>query len=307
MNDLAVHPASGESAEATLRRELARGDAMAESVLPVLRHLVAAERSSALAEDVVARVRGMIAAIAGQLAGSGQGDAEAARIRLAITDSPSLLAHLHAQAFEWHLIERLTAQQSIDPVVSPLLQSAIAHPDAETQALAMSCLAAQARWCQAQRRMTASLRELPPELLHELLQVLRSSAPELQDRAAQAESELRAGYDEGTTRLALSARLLTCLGCGNEALSPHNAGISLFLSALALRSGLARDAVTACCHDGQAARLTLALGSTGLEAERSGEVVLALHPDTMPIAGLARVDRALALSMLAPEPEHGGA
>ena len=51
MIDRVGHPRGGEDVEAALRQELARGDAMAETVLPILRHLVAAEDDSVFSAD----------------------------------------------------------------------------------------------------------------------------------------------------------------------------------------------------------------------------------------------------------------
>lgn len=318
MNDQAVHSASDENVEAMLRNELARGDAMAQSVLPILRHLVLAQDNSALGDDILARVRGMVGALAEELAAPLNGN-ESDRIRAALIDSPALLAHLHAAAFEWQLVERLQDRLAIDPVWSPLLQAAVASPEPPVKADALAFLAAQARWCRSQRSMTMAVGELPAELVHEALLIQRAVPtgieagieagiePGIEGRARQAEAALRQAYDEGTTRLALAARLLTGLGTSDEALSVANSGVSLFLSALALRTGQERDRVVGCCHDAQVARLMLMLSSAGLPPSGIGEAVLSLHPDGGLPAGLEHLARDLAAAPAGIGPQGAGA
>ncbi|MCJ2177851.1 hypothetical protein [Novosphingobium album (ex Hu et al. 2023)] len=310
MIDKTVHPASGENVEAVLRDELARGDAMAETVLPILRHLVAAEDSSVFSDEILARVRGMMADIAGGLLGAlseGRHEehiaADVEQLASALTDNPALLTHVHALALEWHLTERMQTRLTIDPVVSPLLQALVASSDPAVQGLAMTFLAAQARWCQAQRRMMLPLRELPGDLFHTALLTMRAQAfrtPDMTDRAVQAEAALRQTYDEGASRMGLAARLM--MGLGNEAqaaLSVADGGVALFLTALSLRSGQARDDVVLSTHKAQIARLALALRAAGLEPSAVEGQFMALHPDVTLPPGFDRIGADFAASLLA--------
>lgn len=303
MNDRVVHPANGENAEAVLRDQLARGDAMAGTVLPILRHLISAEDSSIFSDEILARIRGMLADLVDGLLGEGAGEQHgdaAARLTRAFIDDPALLSHLHALAMEWQLTERLQARLALDPVLSPLLRSLISSSDAQTQGLAMAFLAVQARWSQSQRRMTLPLHELPGELLHGVLLALRSAVPEMAERAAQVEGEVRRSHDGEADRLGLAARLVTSLGDGSQAaLSLVDAGVSLFLTALALRAGQGRDTVVLSTHETQAARLALSLRSTGLDAFRVEEQVLVLHPGAVLPPGFDRVDRGMAAAVIA--------
>ncbi|MEJ2408120.1 MAG: hypothetical protein P8Y48_01990 [Novosphingobium sp.] len=313
MIDKTVHPASGENVEAVLRDELARGDAMAETVLPILRHLVAAEDSSVFSDEILARVRGMLADIAASLLGGALGGDEGAGsaaetdetgiLTRALIDNPALLSHVHSLALEWQLTERMQGRFAIDPVVSPLLQALISSPDAETQRLAMTFLAAQARWCQAQRRMQLPLRELPGDLFHAVLLTLRALAvrtPEIAQRAAQAEAAMRQSYDEGAGRLGLASRLIMSLGAGAQAaLSVTHGGVALFLTALSLGSGQARDVVVLSTHEAQLARLALALRSAGLKPSAIEEQFLALHPEVTLPHGFEGVGRDFAAAILA--------
>lgn len=309
MIDKTVHPASGENVEAVLRDELARGDAMAETVLPILRHLVAAEDSSVFSDEILARVRGMLADLAGGLLGAlneggqqAQSAAEAEHLASALMDNPALLSHVHALALEWHLTERMQARLAIDPVVSPLLQRLIASSDPAVQGLAMTFLAAQARWCQAQRRMMLPLRELPSDLFHAALLTLRALSiptPEMADRAAQAEAALRQSYDEGASRLGLASRLIMGLGVeAQAALSLAGGGVALFLTTLSLGSGQLRDAAVLSTHKAQVARLALALRAAGLEASAVEEQFLALHPDVTLPPGFDRIGPDFAAALL---------
>lgn len=300
MTDRVVHPAGGENADAMLREGLARGDSIVGTVLPILQHLLAADDSSMFSDEVLARVRGMLAGLVDDLLGTHERGTDEERCLLcALTADPVLLSHLHATALEWQLNERLQARLALDPVLSPLLKSLIASPDLETQRLAMAYLAAQARWGQNQRRMKLPLKELPGDLVYGALQAVRSILPEPAERIAQIETDIRQSYDEGTIRLGLAARLITGLGIGEWAvLSITHAGASLFLTALALRSGQGRDAVVLSTHETQIARLMLALRSTGLDAFRVEEQVLALHPAAILPSGFDSLTPDMATAVL---------
>ncbi|MCT2399512.1 hypothetical protein [Novosphingobium mangrovi (ex Huang et al. 2023)] len=321
MIDRTVHPASGDNVEAVLREELARGDAMAETVLPILRHLIAAEDSSVFSEEILARVRGMLADLAGGMldamanaAGPDEAfardDGIAEQLTRAFMDNPALISHLHALALEWQLTERMQARLALDPVVSPMLQELISSPDEGTQGLAMTFLAAQARWCQTQRRMTLPFRDLPGDLLHGVLASLRSlgeQRPDLAERTGRAETAIREAYDEGASRLGLAWRLVMTLGDGNRsALSLTHGGVALFLTALALGSGQARDVVVLSTHEAQLARLALALRTAGLEPSGIEEQFLALHPDVTLPEGFDRLGTDSAASILASGHQQAG-
>ncbi|MBT0669739.1 hypothetical protein HT136_15325 [Novosphingobium profundi] len=312
MNDQVSHTDSARQVERLMGEELSRGDASAQTVLPILRHLISAEDNSVFSDEILARVRGMLNDLAAQLlealrdhTGERAADEEAhgqsASLAQAFIDNPELLAHVHALALEWQLSERLQARLALDPVVSPLLQALIASSDQATQDTAMRFLAAQARWCQAQRRMRLPLGELPGELLHAALmtlRVLRIEDRAFLDRCAQVESEIRARYDEGASRLGLASHLLFTLGGGAQAaLSVASAGPALFLSALGLASGQDRDLVVYSTHESQMARFALALRASGLKGNAVEQEFLAIHPEVLLPEGFGAigVDRAAAL------------
>ena len=298
MIDQAVHSADRDNVEAVLRDELARGDAMAGSVLPILRHLITAEDSSVFSDEILARVRGMLADLANALLdalaqSAGQPDHavhpadKVSLLTRAFLQNQALLSHLHALALEWQLTERLQSRLALDPVVSPLLQSFVSAREGAMQDLAMKFLAAQARWCQSQRRMKLSLFELPADLFHETLVTLSARAgddPELIERAAFAEAALRRKYNEGGSRLGLASQLVMSMSGEVEALlSVANSGAALFLSGLAIGSRQKRDAVVLSTHEAQLARLALALRTAGLSPTGVEQQFLALHPDiTLP-------------------------
>jgi hypothetical protein len=302
-------PAPGQAAdavEAALRDRFARDEAAAGSVIPILRHLLANEDNSIFSEEIVARVRGMVGDMAMQLldrhsqadeagerAGRSSQDADA--LSEAIIAQPALLGHVHALALEWQLTERLQARLALDPVLPPLLQSLIASTEAETAALAMQLLAAQARFCQAQRRMRLPLTELPGDLLHSALLAMRTVAGGDSD---EAETAIRADYDESRGRLGLLARLVAAMGGGAvAALSVSHAGAAIFLTALAAGSGQTRDSIALATNEAQLARLALALRAAGLKPSDIEEQFLAIHPDLAPPSGFERLgpDRAAAL------------
>lgn len=301
MIDPAVSPANTEDVEAALRGSLARCDAAATVVLPVLRHLVTAADGSVFSDEVLARVRGMLADLAHGLLAvmDGERGEVAGRLALALADNPAILTHVHAAAIEWQLAERLQLRLACEPVLSPQLQALITSPNGEIQTLAMAFLAAQARWCQAQQRMKLSWRELPAELLHEALLALRAAAGADHGDLARAEETVRRTYDEGASRLGLSTRLVGGLGEGGDtALSIAHAGVALFVTALALRTGQSRDAVILATHEAQPARLALALRSAGIEPGAIAEQIEAIHPGAPTPAHLDRVAPDLAANIL---------
>lgn len=309
MIDAAAPNGNLDSLETVLRTDLAHGEAVGESVVPILRHLLANQGNSMFGEEIVARVRGMISDIAGQLldacaAAAGEtelpeheDDAIAAVSDLLVADG-NLVAHVHALALEAQLAAALQSRLSLDPVLSPLVQALVASPDNDASALAMNFLAAQARFVQAQRRMKLPLNELPGDILAAALNVI-GSVPEIPDATANvAASTLRGRYDEGRSRLGLIARLVTGMGGGAiAALSISHAGVAIFLTALAIGSSQAREAVTLSTSETQLARLALGLRAAGMKPETVAEQFLALHPDVELPQGFDRIgaDRAAAI------------
>lgn len=304
MIDQAVPSADAQAAEAALRRDLARGDAAATSALPVLRYLVAAEEPALLSEEVLARVRGMLADVAAQLLDALIGKAdrrahapdEIAVLTRAFLEDPVLLTHVHALALEWQLAERLHERLALDPVVSPLLEAGLAAGDVDARAF----VAAQARWSQAQRRLALPLAELPGDVLEAVLGILRAlvgAEPALSERALAVETEVRGAHAVGANRLALAARLVG-KSEGEGSLTIANAGVALFLSALGLRAGLSREAAILATQPGQKARLALALLAAGASQARLDEQMLALHPASALPQGLAALDGRRAAAIL---------
>lgn len=308
---LALH-SSIPPVDDVLRDELAHGDALIETIAPIMRHLLANDEHSVFSDEIVARVRGMLNDVARQLL---DGLAEAAGIpdeRDHVPDRlqqlvegyvahPGFLAHAHALALEWQLTERLQARLALDPVLSPLLQSLIASPDAGVASSAMALLSAQARFAQSQRRMQLTLAELPADLLEAALAGMRSYAdnePDLASIARQAEQEVRGRYDERRGRIGLIAQLVGTMGGGaTAALAAGHAGVAIFLSALAMASGQHRDMAVLATNEGQLARLALALRAAGLQPQLVEEQFVALHPDVALPAGFDQLgsDRAAAL------------
>lgn len=309
MIDDAVHPADTHTVEALLRAELAQADAFAESVQPVLRHLLSTQGGALFSDEILARVRGMLGDLANGLletqtghftlpAGGGEHEA----LVLALMNQRPLLAHVHALALEWHLTERLQTRLAIDPVVSPLLQSLVSSEDEAMQALAMTWLASQARWCQVQRRMELPFTELPGELLHGALQALRtilSGSADSSARIAASEGAVRARYEEGASRLGLAAQLVMGLrNSAGMALDIEYGGFALFLTALSMCSGVTRDSLVQSTYEAQAPRLVLALRAAGVAADEVARQVLIFQPGQILPRGLETVSADMAASIL---------
>jgi hypothetical protein len=298
-----------ESVESLLRDELAQGDAMLSTATPILRHLLVNDDQALFSDEVVARVRGMLTDVARQLL---HAQADAARIverhaflaeredalAEALANEPAFLAHVHALTIEAKLTLQLQARSNIDPVLCPLLQELVASRDDVVAGSAMAVLAAQARFIQHHRRMALPLAELPADLFHAALLVLRAHPGEHEDAATVAERTLREAFDESHGRLGLVTRLVMRMGkTAPRALNVDNAGVGIFATALAMAAGQERDLTVLSFSDRQFARLALAMRAAGLKQPVIEEQFIYLHPDIALPEGFDRLtaDRAAAL------------
>ncbi|MDZ4308587.1 hypothetical protein [Allopontixanthobacter sp.] len=307
MIDRPASTADEAPVEALLREALEQGDAVLDTVAPVLAHLLTNNDDTLFSDAIVARVRGIMLHLAWQLliaqgesAGTADPDAFAREHRdelaASFAEHSPLLTHCHALAVEWDLAVRLDQHSAIDPILSPLLQALVSSDDEGTAASAMTVLTSQARFIQHQRRMELPVHELPGELFHQVLAMWRNH---MQDAAAaEAERQLRVAFDESSGRLGLLSRMVTGMGSGAiAALSIRHAGPALFLSALALASDQDRDLAALSTNDGQMARLALALRAAGMEPKAVEEQFFHLHPAVIlpDVFGLLRSDRAAAI------------
>ena len=301
---------AGGSVENVLRDELAHGDALIATIAPILRHLLANDEHSVFSDEIIARVRGMMTDIARQLLTEYATAAESPEPRelepervTAVVEGlvghARFLAHIHALALEWQLTERMQARLAIDPVLSPLLQALIASSEGSVASAAMALLASQARFATSQRRMQLHLAELPGDMLHVALLVLRGVSPD-QEVAARVEQAVRGRYDESRSRLGLISRLVTGMGGGaTAALSLTHAGVGIFLSAVALASGQDRDMAVLATNEGQLARLAVALRASGLKTQSIEEQFDSLHPEVSLPAGFEQLGSDSAAALLA--------
>lgn len=308
---------AAETVERVLRDELVEGDAMIAAARPILRHLLANDDSGLFSDETIARVRGLVLNVAEQLLFA-QAEAAQARDRpayvavrqdglgRALFADTAFLAHTHALTVEAQLIERLQGRSGIDPVLTPLVQELVAAKDGAAAGLAMAVLAAQARFQQHWRRMELPLGELPGDLFHRALVMLREHAGSEDDPAAeQAERRLRDDYQESAGRLGLIARLIMAMGQrAPRALAIDHAGLSVFATVLAMASGQERDLVVLSFSERQYARLAVSLCAAGLRPQEAIEQFLYLHPDVSLPEGFEtlRADRAVAL-LAASQPE----
>ena len=280
---------SVESVETLLRDELAQGDATLTTAAPILRHLLGNDDQALFSDEVVAHVRGMLTDLARQMLHAQSESAHIAdraafladredALAEALVSEPALLRHVHALTLEAQVTLRLHATGNIDPVLSPLLQDLIAAKDDVVAGVAMATLAAQARFVQHYRRMELPLGELPAELFHRALLLVRSHAD--CDDAAAAEHALRQSYEERRGRLGLLSRLVMRMGLdASHALDAGHAGVAIFATALAMASGQERPLTVLSFSDRQYARLALTLRAAGLEQSAVEEQFVRLHPE----------------------------
>lgn len=301
MTKTAQHAEGVSQVEALLRRELAQADQALAGVAPVLCHLLASAGHVLVSDDVVARIRGMLGDLAAQLLraedkalgrrSAAPDDDRAERLAAALAECGIVLSNCYALAVEGQLAEELELRGGIDQVLSPLMQELIASEDEATAELAMAAMAAQARFVQAQRRMSLPLTELPAETFHELVRIWAAFASDVDMAArAQAEALLRAGHDESGNRCGLLGRLASRLKSGaRAALEVEHGGFALFVTALASLSRQPRELVVLSCHPRQVLRLALSLCTTGLEPEAIMRQIMAIQPDFVLPEGFAGV------------------
>lgn len=303
-------PASAATVEQVMRDELAEGDGVLAATRPILAMLLANRDQSLFSDEVIARVRGMMAHVAQQVllaCGEASGHSDPAALvgeahegltQLLLGDG-AFLSHAHALTQELALAEQIHRRSGIDGVLSPLLQELAASSDAAMAAAAMRVIAAQARFLQHMRRMELPLAELPGDLFHKALLLLQNY---LEDDAvsAAATATLRAGYDEGEARLGQLSRLVSALGPrAARALAIDHAGPALFATALGMASDQDRNLVLLSFGENQLARLALSLRAAGLGQGAVEEQFLYLHPDALLPAGFDALTPVRAAAVLA--------
>lgn len=286
--------AAARAHAALLAEELAAARGSVANVVPILRHLLRSDDNSIFSDEIVARVRGMFLDVARQLVialaeAAGHAEPEAWAHRAAdelahvLADSPAFLEHFHTLALEWQWTERLGQRRALDPVLPPLLQARMGDPDPQVSAGAMNLLAAQARFCQNQRRMQLPLAELPGDLVHIALVTMRAHVGgdgNADAYALIAERSVRLRLEETRSRLGQMRGVLDAMGeQSGAALDLDAAGVALFLTALARGSGQTREAAIMATVDSQVPRLALALRACGLAGDAIAARVLAFHPD----------------------------
>jgi hypothetical protein len=296
------------SVEATLREQLAQGDAALSAATPVLQRLLAHHDPGLINDEVAARVRGMITDLARQLLdarGLGEDVSGSRGLALvaALAGNGEILAHLHALALEGRLADRLEAHEGIDPVLSPLLEDLIAGDDEVLAGAAMAVVTAQAGFIEQQRRMTLPVGELPLSLFDAAIAALRGVA----DGIEAAEATLRRNFDEGQGRPALLTRLIMRTGSNAPGvLDAGHAGLGVFVTALALAAGQERGVTVMSLASRQPARLVLALRSAGLSPAAVEAQLLHFHPDASPPEAIADLRADAAAAILARDGSRGG-
>ncbi len=263
----------------------------------VLESLVGLGPTKLLDDETVARVRALAGDLAAQLVVDEAALADPVRDRLMANRAIAL--HLHAIAIETRLIAQLAARRALDPVLPPLIRRRLdAGTVGDDVAIATTALlAVQTRLGQSLRRMCLPLGELPGDLLHMAHAIADGVRAE---HAAPVRHPRHAAPDDPHGRLALLRRVLTVLGPDTAmALRIDEAGVPLFLSALALASGQPRELVTLACAEDDPLRLALMLRATGLSPADAAAQLLAIRPEADPALVALPADAGAAEHVLA--------
>jgi hypothetical protein len=306
-------PAADQArAAAGLADELARANQALSQVGTGLRYRLENPRSGLLSDRIVAQVHGFLDSLAAQVfAVSGGGEAltgmglddPVEALADALGADPLVSNHVHALALEVELTDRLAARLKVDPVLPPLLKRLTASARLEAAAAAVVLRDAQARFGQAGLRSELPLAELPGDILDAALrtretQLAQASVPP-DGTPGRPSVDWRVRGERSDNRLELLRRTVAALRAdADAALDVAEAGVALFVTALALGSGLERDVALATTVSGQEVRLVLALVACGLGAGSVRTQFLALHPDAWWPEGLALPDARQAASLL---------
>jgi hypothetical protein len=301
---------SMQPVEEVLRGDLQRCDAMIATTRPILRHLLSSGDQSLFSDEVVARVRGMMAHVARQLlyalakaddvddCGAYADERQDGLAQMLFEDT-AFLSHAHALTIEMQVADRLQQRSGIDSVLSPLLQELLASSEEGTAAAAMGVLAAQARFVQQVRRMELPLDELPGDLLHRAILLLRHSASD-HPAVDAAEDALRATFNESESRLGRISHLVIALDRqATRALSIDHAGLAVFATALAVASDQDRNLAILSLAENQTVRLALSLRAAGLKQGALEEQFLYLHPEVTLHSDFGAITSGAAAAMLA--------
>lgn len=310
-------PVDPEAIERLLCDDLFHANQAVLHMGPILRHLLQNDDRSIFSDEIIARVRGMLADLARQLVqalGEAAGHADAAAwardagpgLSEMLAGNQPLLYHLHMLAVEWQLAEKLQGRLGIDPVLTPMLQDLIASPGPDLAARGMNLLAAQARFGQAVRRMQIPLTELPADLHDETLAIMQRYVlddPAGEAAAALAEVTLRQRRAVTASRIDLLHHVMTVLGSERvAALQLEHAGLAMFLSGLCKVAGITRETAIMCTTESQMPRLALSLVAANVGREGVVATFAALHPDIAVPAGIEQLDPSRAIALLASTP-----
>lgn len=286
-------------------RELLTAGEQARLELPQqLRHRIAFADPSLFNDEVIARSRGLLVHLTEQLAGGRLPDVCTSSflegrddILHALLAEPRLLSFCHALSFEYQLTRHLAETADLDPLLPPLMQVLIASPDAATSHLAATCLAAQTQHLRSMERMQLPLRQLPADLLHITLNIARKRLKN-SIVAEAVEQAVRSTYDEGLTRQSRFSRLTTAPDFPNKrGWHLDKAGVPLFLTVLAMRSGTDFADAALLMSKGQMVRLALSLKSLGCPFKALQRNLFLLHDEeALPV--LASVTSAATDDML---------
>lgn len=278
----------------------ARGDLLAAlfpvSALPPDEMTIAGTRT-ALHAMVASLERDLLARI-GQPVETGIWDVlTAARL----LDAPLLIDAAEARAALDRLYRRAWALRGFPPA-APLPVNLAGGEDAQMSDAALALLSAEAAVA------AVPYRQLSAEAVHLLcwrivagLEAAQAAPMAMLMRAGEA---LLAEYDERQSPAAAAGRLahlLDAVGQGDAALDPAEAGASLFVAALAARTGLDFAQVAGIAVDRDASRLAIVLSAAGVDAPTGAHHMLWLAGTTphgaLDLTRLESVERSAARTL----------
>lgn len=272
MTSEGTHAELTEALAASLRADLAGDDRALSGVVPVLSHILTNRGEPMVSDDIIARMRGLIASAAEQLLASEEQQASAEELdtlNIALASNGSIVTHYYALAYEGAVSEDLAKRVGLDPVISPLIRELMGSKDKSVAEIATKLMASQARFIEGQKRLQSSIFELPPEIFEEMLATCKAWAKQ-QIRPMQVRSTagIKSSYDEASTRLGLLAHLIAMLGASGQLVCEiETAGFAIFCSAVSGQTRQPRELIVLSCQSHQSLRLALALKACGISTE----------------------------------------
>ena len=220
------------------------------------------DRGGMFAASVVMRTRGLIDDVV-RRAGGGMSETGLSGLANRIARDPVVAAYCHSLAFEWDRLVAFQRRTGTNPIVPPIVETPPLASDASRLKAVLG------RFAQEQRRLSASIQEMPANVFNALCAIVDETQAEI------ACSGLR--HAERATREAVLADALENGALAKARFDPLQVGLSLLVSALSRGSGRPRVEGVIALDRTQLARLIVMARAAGADRRATAKLVTTLH------------------------------